>query len=200
MHILLRGLFCNSHAPPRTIKCLSLVRWKHGRTGVLLKPPGGVPLLYKEKDVEEMFVRGSGSGGQSVARTSNCVVLRHVPTGIMVRCHATRSRDLNRKKARLELQLRLDDMMHGRHSFRNKKHLKKQKARRKMHARARLKHGSSGAETGKGSGVPFVPNPKSSFSRRVTRLRGWKSKSVWGGWVLPNSMGPWSRTKIRLRK
>lgn len=39
-----------------------------------------VPNLI-EKDLEEQFVRGDGPGGQSVAKTSNCVVLRHKPTG-----------------------------------------------------------------------------------------------------------------------
>lgn len=34
-----------------------------------------------ESDLEEQHVRGSGPGGQAVARTSNAVVLKHVPTG-----------------------------------------------------------------------------------------------------------------------
>lgn len=39
-----------------------------------------VPVLI-ETDLEEQHVRGSGPGGQSVNKTSNCVVLKHVPTG-----------------------------------------------------------------------------------------------------------------------
>lgn len=39
-----------------------------------------VPEL-KESDLKEEFVRGSGPGGQAVAKTSNCVLLKHVPTG-----------------------------------------------------------------------------------------------------------------------
>lgn len=34
-----------------------------------------------EDDLEEQFVRGSGPGGQSVNKTSNCVVIVHKPTG-----------------------------------------------------------------------------------------------------------------------
>lgn len=34
-----------------------------------------------EKDIQERFVRGSGPGGQAVAKTNNCVVLTHIPTG-----------------------------------------------------------------------------------------------------------------------
>ncbi|RYF49121.1 MAG: peptide chain release factor-like protein, partial [Cytophagaceae bacterium] len=31
---------------------------------------------------------GGGPGGQSVAKTNNAVVLKHLPTGIVVKCHA----------------------------------------------------------------------------------------------------------------
>jgi len=81
--------------------------------------PGGLPLYYSEAELEEQFVRGSGAGGQSVAKTSNCVILRHVPTGILVRCHATRSRETNRRIARKELQLRLDELHRGAGSVRS---------------------------------------------------------------------------------
>lgn len=35
-----------------------------------------------EGDLEERFVRGSGPGGQNVNKTANCVVLKHIPSGI----------------------------------------------------------------------------------------------------------------------
>lgn len=38
-----------------------------------------------ESDLEEQFVRGSGPGGQSVNKTSNCVVLKHRPSGLTVK-------------------------------------------------------------------------------------------------------------------
>ena len=38
-----------------------------------------------ESELEEMFVRGSGPGGQSVNKTSNCVVMKHLPTGIVIK-------------------------------------------------------------------------------------------------------------------
>ena len=43
-----------------------------------------LPVL-DEDDLEEQFVRGSGPGGQATNKTSNCVVLKHVPTGIVVK-------------------------------------------------------------------------------------------------------------------
>uniref|UniRef100_A0A336M716 CSON013021 protein n=1 Tax=Culicoides sonorensis TaxID=179676 RepID=A0A336M716_CULSO len=62
-----------------------------------------------EADLEEQFVRGSGPGGQSVNRTANNVVLKHIPTGIIVKCHKTRSLEDNRKEARRILVIRLDN-------------------------------------------------------------------------------------------
>jgi RF-1 domain len=38
-----------------------------------------------EDHLEESFVRGRGPGGQAVNKTNNCVVLRHRPTGIIVK-------------------------------------------------------------------------------------------------------------------
>src|SRR3989338_7000838 len=55
--------------------------------------------LY-EKDFRESFVRSSGPGGQNVNKTATCVVLRHVPSGIQVKCQEERSQRLNRHKAR----------------------------------------------------------------------------------------------------
>ncbi len=60
-------------------------------------------LGIREQDLEESFVRGSGRGGQKVNKTNNCVYLRHGPTGIAVKCHVDRSRELNRFLARREL-------------------------------------------------------------------------------------------------
>lgn len=43
-----------------------------------------LPVL-DEDELDEQFVRGSGPGGQATNKTSNCVVLRHVPSGIVVK-------------------------------------------------------------------------------------------------------------------
>ncbi|XP_047447948.1 mitochondrial translation release factor in rescue [Mugil cephalus] len=66
-----------------------------------------LPVLI-EDELEEQFVRGSGPGGQATNKTSNCVVLKHIPTGIVVKCHQTRSVDINRKRAREILREKLD--------------------------------------------------------------------------------------------
>jgi peptide chain release factor len=65
-------------------------------------------LGIREDDLEEDFVRGSGPGGQKINKTSSTVVLRHVPTGIEVRCQKERSQVMNRHWARVELCDRLE--------------------------------------------------------------------------------------------
>lgn len=62
----------------------------------------------KDSEIEEQFVRGHGPGGQAVNVSSNCVILKHIPTGIIVKCHESRSQAVNRQRARERLQLLLD--------------------------------------------------------------------------------------------
>lgn len=45
-----------------------------------------LPIL-NEEHLEEQFVRGSGPGGQATNKTSNCVVLKHIPTGVVVKVY-----------------------------------------------------------------------------------------------------------------
>ena len=64
---------------------------QHSTTEKMLKL-SSQPVRFKytfpeldESELEEDFVRGSGPGGQSVNKTTNCVVLKHKPTGIVVK-------------------------------------------------------------------------------------------------------------------
>lgn len=52
-----------------------------------------------ERDIEWQATRGSGKGGQARNKTSNCVQMKHVPTGIAVRVESERSQLLNRESA-----------------------------------------------------------------------------------------------------
>ncbi|MBF0318283.1 MAG: peptide chain release factor-like protein [Nitrospirae bacterium] len=56
-----------------------------------------------EKDIVEKFIRSSGKGGQKVNKTSTCVYLKHIPTGIEVKCMINRSQSINRFLARRQL-------------------------------------------------------------------------------------------------
>ncbi len=47
-------------------------------------------LGLRNEDIEESFVRSGGHGGQNVNKTATCVMLLHRPTGIQVKCQATR--------------------------------------------------------------------------------------------------------------
>lgn len=77
-----------------------------------------VPIL-NDKDLEEQMVRGSGPGGQATNKTNNCIVLKHKPTGIVVKCHMTRSATQNRKEARRLMIARLDERENGEDSVEN---------------------------------------------------------------------------------
>jgi protein subunit release factor B len=65
-------------------------------------------LQVREEDLEENFVRSSGNGGQHVNKTSSCVHLRHIPSGICVSASQERSQSINRFLARRELLERLE--------------------------------------------------------------------------------------------
>lgn len=53
-----------------------------------------------ERDLVERFIRSEGKGGQNVNKTSTCVYLKHLPTGIVVKCQRERSQASNRLLAR----------------------------------------------------------------------------------------------------
>jgi peptide chain release factor len=95
-----------------------------------------------EKDIEEKFVRSSGHGGQNVNKTSTCVYLKHIPTGIEVKCMKDRSQSINRFLARRELIKKIEGLS-GEYSTGDLKRerVRKQKAKKKK--RAGLKYGES---------------------------------------------------------
>ena len=63
-----------------------------------------------ERDIEEKFIRSSGSGGQKVNKASTCVYLKHIPTGFEIKCMKERNQSINRFLARRELVRRIEKL------------------------------------------------------------------------------------------
>jgi len=97
-----------------------------------------VPKIVEE-DLEEKFIKGWGAGGQAVNKTSNAVFLRHIPSGVWIKCHESRSLEQNRKSARKLLVAKLDFELNGEDSVTSqekrlgslRKQLKREKTRLK---------------------------------------------------------------------
>lgn len=97
-------------------------------------------LEVREEDLVEKFILGSGRGGQKVQKSSTCVYLKHLPTGIEVKCQRDRSRTLNRYLARRELCERIEEVVYKKESERKKlaDKIRRQKKRRSRRTQAKI--------------------------------------------------------------
>ena len=92
-----------------------------------------------EEDIAERFIRSSGPGGQNVNKVETGVYLRHLPTGIEVKCSEERSQALNRYRARKLLAMKVETMVLGRESEERKRIEKIRRQKRKRSKRAKEK-------------------------------------------------------------
>lgn len=60
-------------------------------------------LGIRESELEEIFARSGGPGGQNVNKVSTAVTLCHLPSGLRVTVQDSRSQAFNRKLARERL-------------------------------------------------------------------------------------------------
>jgi len=96
-------------------------------------------LGIQERDIEEKFVRSSGKGGQKVNKTSTCVYLKHVPTGIEVKCQIERYQGLNRYLARKILTDKVESLIRGKESEEQQRIEKIRRQKRKRSKKAKMK-------------------------------------------------------------
>lgn len=97
-------------------------------------------LQLVETDLIEKFIVGSGKGGQKLHKTASTVYLKHVPSGIEIKCQDSRSREDNRYLARARLCEKLHSQITGELSkaqqemekLRRQKKRRSRKAQRKM--------------------------------------------------------------------
>ena len=101
-----------------------------------------------ERDLAERFIRGSGPGGQKVNKTSSCVQLRHIVSGIEVKCQENRSLMANRVQARNLICSILEDRERKRKEQRKselekirRKNRKPSKRQKRLNVANKRKHG-----------------------------------------------------------
>ncbi len=97
-------------------------------------------LGVRESDIFESFIRSSGPGGQNVNKVSSAVYLKHIPTGIEVKCGQERSQALNRFLARRILVNKIETMALGRASEERRRieKIRRQKRRRSKRAKEKV--------------------------------------------------------------
>ena len=115
-------------------------------------------LGIREEDIDERFIRGSGSGGQKINKTSSCVWLVHQPSGIEVKCQETRSQVANRFFARRELCEKMADQKAGEKSARQQRIEKIRRQKRKKSQRAKNRMLDDKSKQGKKKQLRRKPN------------------------------------------
>lgn len=96
-------------------------------------------LGVREVDLSEEFIRGTGSGGQKINKTSVAVLLTHRPSGIQIKCQEGRSQGLNRFEARRRLLDKIEEIQLGEKSRRQQEIEKKRRQKRRRSRRAKEK-------------------------------------------------------------
>jgi protein subunit release factor B len=96
-------------------------------------------LGVRDEDIQEKFIRSQGPGGQNVNKVSTCVWLRHIPTGIEVKCQEERSQAQNRFLARRVILKKIEERILGKLSAEQKRIAKIRRQKRRRSRRAKLK-------------------------------------------------------------
>ncbi|MGM9454776.1 peptide chain release factor family protein [Legionella bozemanae] len=99
-----------------------------------------VQLHIREDDLIEKFIVGSGKGGQKLHKTASTVYLKHIPSGLEIKCQESRSREDNRYFARIRLCEKLHAIVSEEKTKEQQKieKLKRQKKRRSRRAKQKI--------------------------------------------------------------
>jgi len=97
-------------------------------------------LGINQQDIIEKFVTGGGAGGQKINKTASCVMLKHIPTGTIVRCQKHREQSKNRVSAYKLLILKIEEQIRGKKSELAKRihKIRKQKQKRSKRAKEKI--------------------------------------------------------------
>lgn len=97
-------------------------------------------LHINEADLIEKFILGSGSGGQKLHKTASTVYLKHLSSGVEVKCQESRSREDNRYFARERLCEKLHSILSDEKTKAQQKleKIKRQKKRRSRRSKQKM--------------------------------------------------------------
>ena len=102
-------------------------------------------LGVRESEIEESFVKSGGHGGQNVNKLATCVMLVHRPTGLQIKCQATRQQGLNRLIARRLLLDKIEKLQTGKAAAEQARveKIRRQNRKRSRQAKERILAGKS---------------------------------------------------------
>ncbi|KAL2393285.1 hypothetical protein ABEF93_002629 [Exophiala dermatitidis] len=93
-----------------------------------------------DSEIHHVYLKGTGPGGQKINKTNSAAQLTHLPTGIVVKCQATRSRAQNHEIAKRLLAEKVELLQKGDESRAKKVEERKSKRKKSADKKKRRKY------------------------------------------------------------